>query len=1567
MWRLVVSELANKSMYKGQRVLFMGTIKAQVKTIYIQGRKVQSAFFNSSTKPIFRSESARYVLYVQMSREMWDFDTDGTGEIMFHKVVNEFLPELFKRWEDIGARHLVSIILFTRLVYERNLANRSVDPQFDAHGYNIHTTTESVPSKDFYRVLVSDMASGQWADILLQLKKEFRTFLRDVSIRKTTSQDRPPLSPNQSSASTPLPSEVIDGRPTSATRGNILEAINLASSQFSGDYIDRDLVRTGLSIIVLTPGTGVFEVDHKMLSMTTDTLIENGIGIDLVCLSRMPLHSVPLFKYRQPKTTDQVKDVPMDRVSTLLNVSETAKNSSQFGNNTPLSEIFASEDRYHQSQRDPDTWHYGIPHWVDVSFWRTPVAALSKQNLGDETSIAGNKLVATGRQNFVPRVCMYELQMMGVVENEVNNISIPYLSQIPVLVHESTLDSGKGNAGSAINEPLDRRTSIPSKHSMTPESSTPDKVLMRANLLQWMDNHDDMLFRHPLSKRATQRTSKPIIGIKPRGKSIEKVEKDAARHTTSLRLRANTNTPIEGHIYSSSPLHDQQKRLDIPTQKSNISRTKSNDRKSQKGFPNLSRQISFGLRGFGGVAPKAIPVIELSSENVQSASLLTRGLRSQPSMLRSKPASITATEMLDALPSPKLDPGLSWQSNSDSSWNPEDQEPARPIAIKTINDGLGLVPKLTHPKLNDLQERSSDVGDSNNTALSPKSALAPWLTVLNPSNPHKFHTNQSGRLGRWQHVFPRPIRASNIKWKSLCSPASVPLTTEDFPPPDHLIAEYQESVYQVSSSKEDDIAEEVGYSGWLMRELIGARLSHGFQIVVGPRVVNQSSSFSDASDAEHGAFCDETISSIDATISMSRGGTIHQLRNVEEDTVEVKQFVRRSMAISDQEVSSILYKPAVRTTLGTDYLSREYLVSSPREAYDWQRLDSFIADHEEQQLDGYPDNLRYWRARFVLIPVENPSHSRRPLLSINEDDAEEIRLEGIRKLTQLWQRHRYIPHSERRFQSSSRKRKDTNPLDIMYQTRTPSAVVAAELDSTLLTGSETNEGKPSQLLPESDLYERGNLNLGSLSLAIQSERGVKLLDRRWHMRLHYCCFIGIEFTTWLLNNFKDVDSREEAVELGNELMKGGLFLHVEQRHNFRDGNFFYQIASEFRIPRPESKNNWFGSRRSDQSVPSTPVTETLRNYTTGLRSRSSSNGDNNADEGSSTPLGKQKLGVTLSKRLTYDVDHRKKSYRNELINLHYDRISSADDCYHLRIDWMGVTPKLIEDSIVNWATAAERFGLRLVELPIAEASRINELHPFRAPYLIRLASRPPKRQPQQYFDATSFTPQAGSRQSYQIAILKKFNFVLDLEAAKDFPSSVEVTYSWGKPDYRYPQYISRDGVLLAQITDEGDFLLLANRLYNNRSAATREFGKLGTVDLHDRSTGNHISPARGAVNLHGTSPRSSPFSSPMVRATPDVGLGFARSDLITPEKIANELGTFCSDSQALERFYEEVLSKGTSPEPSTSPMDGEISTLALPPRFDLWPESSPPNTVATDSGKEVGGTSKSTNAGRRAE
>jgi hypothetical protein len=73
-----------------------------------------------------------------------------------------------------------------------------------------------------------------------------------------------------------------------------------------------------------------------------------------------------------------------------------------------------------------------------------------------------------------------------------------------------------------------------------------------------------------------------------------------------------------------------------------------------------------------------------------------------------------------------------------------------------------------------------------------------------------------------------------IKWKSLCSPASLPLTTDYFPSSEELAELYQEYTYTVSLNDEDSVADKdpLVRTETLWLELIAQRLAQGFQLVV---------------------------------------------------------------------------------------------------------------------------------------------------------------------------------------------------------------------------------------------------------------------------------------------------------------------------------------------------------------------------------------------------------------------------------------------------------------------------------------------------------------------------------------------------------------------------------------------------------------------------------------------------------------------------------------------------------------------------------------------------------------
>lgn len=1576
MWRLVVADLSNKMIHKGDRISFMGPIKALIQNIFVYGQKVQSAFFDASTKPIFRSESARYVIFIQMSKEMWDFDADSTGEIMFSKVINGFLPELFTRWKQRNVKHLISIVLFTRMIYEKPHAKEDGFGETENSRPQAYAT-KNTSHEDFYRVVVSDMAGGEWDDILNQLKLEFKVFLKDVSITRPEKIHQKSLRTSLSTRSSPPPEYVIAGHPSTALRGNILEAINLASSQFSCDHIDRDLVRTGVSIVIITPGTGVFEVDHKLLIQTTEKLIENGVGIDLVCLSPVPLHSVPLFKYWHPSDSSGQAERGLnfnveDGDDGLLSKGIAGVSSSD---NLPHgTSPLGKTRRGDVSSQNLKTgiWLYGIPHWIDVSFW-TSLEENRDRFIISRRPLRNLNRLKFQRKSFAPRVRMYQIQMMGVMEDAMNEISIPYLSDCTLAVKvgssgaledrvQSMGDSPSAMAGKQLNHGIGLHVERPAGKE-APGIAVSSKA---QHGYEWIDEYDSNIFCHPRNILVKKNLAHSI----QKDKDLQMTHRHPKREKLATETLVALGSSVDGRKYEV-----ENKSLD-PLMKSGVlvkpigpttGSPRSSLRSSQAPLlqqHTISHQLSFGPRGFAG-ALKASASTEITAEHVKSGFSLGRGNKTR-SATKNKNGGLTGSHPIARI---RKSSGLSTFSSKSQEDGPykldgQSQNLSREISIGTLatthaKDYETYMKK--HMKLNgsfDLNAESmaantrqksissSDLAKSADAqdlriALSPRSSMAPWLTMLNPSNPRKMNVTLACRLGRWQHIFPRPLRASKIKWKSLCSPAAVPLTTEDFPSQAQIAAEYDESSYNVLPL-EEDFAGNTRSHDWLLKEMVAFRFTQGFQVVIGSRIEH---SMNLATNQAVNIFEEDVFSTSGSTIFMSRGNHIHQLSYLEGGGTAVRCLTRRTMPYSRTdyfEGTPNLYKPVIRTMHAQVYSTQLIDIYPERLEPPWETIDSFIAHNQHSQREPILDKVRSWRARFVLIPVDPPPGGRSTTQPLNEDNDEEIRLEGISKLTQMWQRYRYIPPVNHRFQALDHIRKDTNPLDIIYRTQNPATIIEAELES--FTGLELT-GKTLQLLPDSHLYQRSNLDLISLAQVMQSEKGVRMMDRRWHLRLHYKCFVGFELTTWLLENFRDVETREEAVELGNDLMRSGLFKHVERRHQFRDGNYFYQIASEYHNP----TRSWLG--RPDVSVPSTPLSEGIsQNSATLLGSHGSASGAAQEGLGASRPfIRKPQLGVALSKSLLYDVDFRKRSRRPEVVTLHYDRLHNPDNCYHILLEWMNCTAKLIEDAVVTWATMVEKFGLRLVELPLGEASAITKMHPFRAPTLVMLAVRPPKEQPSSLYSTTSLNSSAKvENYAYQKAILKKFQFVLDFEAATDFPFDVDVTYSWGRPNYKYPQYIHRSGVTLAQITSEGEFLLLANRLYNNRGAANQEPDKSYHEDFPRASS--KYSPVHVLGGTHPGSLRPSPHLSPAIQAAheepvlvgnyPRIAQPMAS---ITPEEILIGFEAFCHDAAALRHFYDQILNKALSPGGNSPLWEGDIPILGLPSSLALGEASLSPN------------------------
>ncbi|CAH8620048.1 unnamed protein product [Dicrocoelium dendriticum] len=253
-------------------------MRVQVGELWRKGEKYSCGFVGPATRAVFRSLTALVQVFIQLSEEMWSFDEHG--DLYFEKAL-KFLSKLSLRlWSDNGCSHNVTVILFTRVYLEglpAVIQNR------------MHCNSSGQFFEDFYHVLVQNerFQSDEWKRVLTQLKLEFKVFQQGLLSHLWNRY--PSLKKNNNNNN-------LSFRITSAAEGNFLEAISMAMNLYSSYNVDRNCDRTGNMPLVITPGTGCFRVDSRLLKLTDQRVLHFGVGIDLICLGPQPLHSVPLFE-----------------------------------------------------------------------------------------------------------------------------------------------------------------------------------------------------------------------------------------------------------------------------------------------------------------------------------------------------------------------------------------------------------------------------------------------------------------------------------------------------------------------------------------------------------------------------------------------------------------------------------------------------------------------------------------------------------------------------------------------------------------------------------------------------------------------------------------------------------------------------------------------------------------------------------------------------------------------------------------------------------------------------------------------------------------------------------------------------------------------------------------------------------------------------------------------------------------------------------------------------------------------------------------------------------------------
>lgn len=1470
-WQLIAAELSNKTVFRGQSITFMSSIKVTVRNIYVNNRKVTSALFSTSTTPVFRSESARHLYCIQMSQEMWDYDTEGSGELMFSKIVEGFFPDLFRRWQKAGVKHLISIILFARTEYEKGVL-KTVDrmPSLD----NVdHASKNEVDYRDHYKVIDAEVTNQECAKLLRDLKKQFRTFLRDIAtVPRDEIHPRRPDRLSDYKVVNEQTGNAIVGKPTVASKGNILELVNVVATYFTQDCIDRDLTRTCRSMVILTAGAGMFEVDHDLLKYTTESLMSSSRSVELVTISPPPLHSVPLFRFRKPFVSFSVTQ-PGSAFGSLGLTSSTPRPST--ATRLGMSQSPNKFDTTHDVLDTYSEWGYAVPHWLDMSVWSTDAISRSDR--------VAPQNVAKAEPSFTTSCRMHELQMMGLMESEMTDVTIPLLRL------------NTGEFASHMWQRLDQKRTISREvpvrelsgvSALSLRTSSRDDVAKEADTLsqelmsQWMDDYDSQAV-------------KAASGEDDRVNNISPLEMHGISLQPQASLPASSRPPmaqqhISEHDFAKRKLlgmsaDDRNKIGIVPEGPRRGSELLSSFVKSKASNPSrrvkVPRQISMGGRGLGPLKSTATislsatsstftnpPDVHISERRLSTTSgLIAKQLKST---LSRKSSNSSLSTVASTRPQ-----SLQQQSyrKGDGTSTPiaisQDLQPSsastsgaavpvpmpvskrRSTTFKATPDAFSLGLPHTPARSQSLGRTPASFRDR--ALLSRRGtqvmSMSKWVTTLNPFNPLTAKMVSTAKRRRWQHVRPQGASRHQIKWRSLCFPSGLALSGQDLPSIDDLNNLYDESYHDIQPRCTDYCKTIKQARDLLFRQVIASRLCLGFRFVIGP----DAELFCRMNNATMISPFQVHQTAVDDMIIMCTEATFHVIRCLTDHRLQIRRLTRhnsKALLTGTSYAFNVRYEARVRARHKHAYEKRLIAFSPPQPEYDWNTIDDYLCGEVREQTSSIP----YVKARYILIPCEISRANRTSLRDIAEVSDEEVRLEGIQKLTQLWQRQRVYDEDEL-YNGARPALEQSNPLAIDYQTKDISAVVRAYVTDV----PEHTRGEQAQHQAV-EIFNVNDYDMHRLAQSIQAPppRGIVIKDRRWHWHSYTKAFLGDEMTTWLLRHFKDVDTREGAVKIGNELMKKGVFIHVHNKHDFKDGNYFYQLHSAWRKGSAnESRTGWF-SRMTERSMPSTPGShETGRTMSA---SPASGKAKSRLPGDVSTPsTGDHSLDVTrpgvirISNKLRYDVDTRRRSWRPELVTVHYDQIHNPDDCYHIRLEWMNVTSKLIEDAIVSWASSVEKYGLKFMQIPIVEISKANEHNTFRGTHKIRPVSAPPSARPRSYFDASPLVAKHNEKFTIERALLRKWDFVLDQEAASAFEiDNTEVVHSYGVPDYEFIQYIHKSGRLIAQIDDEGNFLVVVNRMYVNTLATLKDGNKLDRTDKDRRA---------------GMSSGRSPMASPLAR------------------------------------------------------------------------------------------------------
>lgn len=108
--------------------------------------------------------------------------------------------------------------------------------------------------------------------------------------------------------------------------------------------------------------------------------------------------------------------------------------------------------------------------------------------------------------------------------------------------------------------------------------------------------------------------------------------------------------------------------------------------------------------------------------------------------------------------------------------------------------------------------------------------------------------------------------------------------------------------------------------------------------------------------------------------------------------------------------------------------------------------------------------------------------------------------------------------------------------------------------------------EPTPVAKEDERFQIGDATyeyeeLMAKFLRPKKEGGVDVDDRTYHFKKYHRCFIGEDFTSYLMKEF-GIQNRADAIQVAVQLEEGELFHHVTGDHGFEDKKLFYRFQAE---------------------------------------------------------------------------------------------------------------------------------------------------------------------------------------------------------------------------------------------------------------------------------------------------------------------------------------------------------------------------------------------------------------------